>query len=178
MALSGQTAAANEATISNTQNANIQTGLGVNQFNAQTKNLNNAQRAEVFNTMFGTTAEAKLAENTGRNQIKQNKQMAIADAETELQNRALSNYQNKQYGTTYRRGLPYFKSGKPQVPQKSDDVNVAMKELQAIYGKDAKLGDLLQIYKMQQGQKQVKKGGQNNMGGYVLGDNIFPFMFY
>jgi hypothetical protein len=178
MALSGQTAAANEATISNTQNANIQTGLDVNQFNAQTKNLNNAQRAEVWNNMFGTTSEAKLAENTGRNQIKQNKQMAIADAEAELQNRALSNYQNKQFGTTYRRGLPYFKSGKPQVPQKSDDVNVAMKELQAIYGKDAKLGDLLQIYKMQQGQKQVKKGGQNNMGGYVLGDNIFPFMFY
>lgn len=178
MALSGQTAAANENAISNTQNRNVQTGLGVNQFNAQTKNLNNAQRAEVWNNMFATTAGDKLQENMGRNQIKQNTQMAIADAEAEMQGRALSNYQNKQFGTTYRRGLPYFKSGKPQIPEKSSDVNERIKELQAIYGKDAKMGDLLQIYKMEQGQKQVKKGGQNNTGGYVLGDNIFPFMFY
>lgn len=178
MALSGQTAAANENAISNTQNRNIQTGLGVNQFNAQTKNLNNAQRAEVFNNMFSTTADAKLQENMGPNQIKQNTQMSIADAEAEMQGRALSNYQNKQFGTTYRRGLPYFKSGKPNIPEKSSDVNERIKQLQAIYGKDAKMGDLLQIYKMEQGQKQVKKGGQNNTGGYVLGDNIFPFMFY
>lgn len=178
MALSGQTAAANENAISNTQNRNVQTGLGVNQFNAQTKNLNNAQRAEVWNNMFATTAGDKLQENMGRNQIKQNTQMAIADAEAEMQGRALSNYQNKQFGTTYKRGLPYFKSGKPQIPEKSSDVNERIKELQAIYGKDAKMGDLLQIYKMEQGQKQVKKGGQNNTGGYVLGDNIFPFMFY
>jgi hypothetical protein len=178
MALSGQTAAANENAISNTQNRNVQTGLGVNQFNAQTKNLNNAQRAEVWNNMFATTADDKLAENTGRNQIKQNTQMAIADAEAEMQNRALSNYQNKQFGTTYRRGMPYFKSGKPQIPEKSSDVNERIKELQAIYGKDAKMGDLLQIYKMEQGQAAKKKGGQNNTGGYVLGDNIFPFMFY
>jgi hypothetical protein len=40
------------------------------------------------------------------------------------------------------------------------------------------MGDLLQIYKMEQGQAAKKKGGQNNTGGYVLGDNIFPFMFY
>lgn len=178
MALSGQTAAANENAISNTQNRNIQTGLGVNQFNAQTKNLNNAQRAEVWNNMFATTADAKLQENMGRNQIKQNTQMGIADAEAEMQGRALSNYQNQQFGTTYRRGMPYFKSGKPNTPEKSSDVNERIKELQAIYGKDAKMGDLLQIYKMEQGQKQVKKGGQNNTGGYVLGDNIFPFMFY
>lgn len=174
MAAAGQAQAANEAATAGTQARNIQTGLGVAQFNAQTKNLNNAQRAEIWNQMFGTTASDKAQETMARNQIAQNKQMAIADAEAELQNRMLSNYQNQQFGTTYRRGVPYFKSGKPNVPEKPFDVNTRIKELQAIYGKDVKIGDLLQIIKME--QQNVKKGGQAKGGPYILASSIFPFV--
>ncbi len=178
MATTGQTQAANEAAVAGTQEDNISAARAVSQFNAQAKNLNNAQRADIWNQQIAATANEKNMETSARNQIRQNKQMALADAESELQNRMLSNFQNQQYGTTYRRGVPYFKQGKPNVPEKSSDVNQRIKELQAIYGKDAKMGDLLQIYKMEQGQLSKKKGGQQNVGGYVLGDNIFPFMFY
>ena len=175
MAATAQSQAANEAAVAGTQARNINTGLGVAQFNAQTKNLNNAQRADIWNQQMAQTASEKGMENMARNQIAQNKQMAIADAEAELQNRMLSNYQNQQFGTTYRRGVPYFKQGKPNVPEKSSDVNVRIKELQAIYGKDAKLGDLMQIYKMEQQQK-TKKGGQAKGGPYVLASSIYPFI--
>jgi hypothetical protein len=175
MAATGQAQAANEQAIAGTQNRNIQTGLGVAQFNAQTKNLNNAQRADIWNQQIKATADEKGMENMARNQIAQNTQMAFADAEGELQNRMLSNFQNQQFGTTYKRGVPYFKQGKPNVPEKSSDVNVRIKELQALYGKDAKLGDLMQIYKMEQQQKS-KKGGQAKGGPYILASSIYPFI--
>lgn len=178
MATTGQTQAANEAAVAGTQEDNISAARATSQFNAQAKSLNNAQRADIWNQQLATTPGEKNMETSARNQISQYKQLAAADAEQELQQRMLSNFQNQQYGTTYRRGVPYFKQGKPNVPEKSSDVNQRVKELQAIYGKDAKIGDLLQIIKMEQGQAAKKKGGQQNVGGYVLGDNIFPFMFY
>lgn len=176
MATTGQTQAANQAAVSGVQEDNITAARAVGQVNAQAKNLNNAQRADIWNQQLAATAGEKGMENMARNQIAQNKQMGIADAESELQNRMLSNFQNQQYGTTYRRGVPYFKQGKPNVPEKSSDVNARIKELQALYGKDAKMGDLLQIYKMEQQQKS-KKGGQAKGGPYILASSIYPFIF-
>jgi hypothetical protein len=177
MALSGQAAAANEQAIAGTQSRNINTGLGVAQFNAQTKNLNNAQRAEIWNAMMQGSKEDRAMETAGRNQRDQNIQAGIADAEAEMQQRALSNYMQPQYATDYKRGLPYFRNPKDFVPEKTKDPNEEIKKLQAIYGKDAKLGDLIALYKLQ--NAQGKKGGQFKDGGtYVMGDTIFPFMFY
>ena len=174
MALTGQTQAANQAAVAATQDDNINAARQVGQFNAQMKNLNNAQRADIWNQQIAQTAADKNQETMARNQIAQNKQMAIADAEAELQGRMLSNFENQQFGTTYRRGVPYFKQGKPNVPEKSSDVNARIKELQAIYGKDAKIGDLLQIIKME--QQNAKKGGQANGGPYILASSIYPFI--
>ena len=183
MATTAQTQFGNTAAVSKTQEDNINAARQVGQFNTQFKNLNNTQRADVTNAQIAATASEKGMENMARNQIAQNKQMAFADAESELQNRMLSNIQNEQFGTTYRRGVPYFKQGKPNVPEKSSDVNKRIKELQAIYGKDAKMGDLLQIIKMEQqqntkmGQQQnTKKGGQAKGGPYVLASSIYPFI--
>ena len=180
MMAAGQSQAANQGAVNATQTDNINAARQLGQFNAQTKALNNAQRAEIMNQQNYATQGEKFQETTGRNQIAQNEQAAIQDAESELQGRLLSNFTNQQYGTTYRRGVPYFKQGKPNVPEKSTDVNERIKQLQAIYGKDAKMGDLLQIVKMEQQQqpKYSKKGGQATSGGYILGENIFPFMFY
>lgn len=177
MALSGQAAAANEQAIAGTQARNINAGLAVNQFNAQTKNLNNAQRAELWNAMMQGNKEDRMMEIMARNQRDQNIQASIADAEAEMQQRALSNYMQPQYATTYRRGLPYFRNPKDFVPEKSKDPNEEIKKLQAIYGKDAKLGDLIALYKLQ--NPQGRYGGQFKDGGvYVMGDTMFPFMFY
>jgi hypothetical protein len=181
MTTAAQSQAANQAAVNATQTDNINAARQVGQYNAQTKALNNAQRAEIMNQQLLATQGEKLQEVINRNQLDQNKQAALQDAESELQGRLLSNFTNQQYGTTYRRGVPYFKQGKPNVPEKSTDVNERVKQLQAIYGKDAKIGDLLQIIKMEQQQQQpklVKKGGQATGGGYILGENIFPFMFY
>lgn len=175
MATTAQTQAANQAAVSKTQEDNINAARQVGQFNTQIKNLNNAQRADVINAQIKATADEKGMENMARNQIAQNKQMGIADAEAELQQRMDSNFINEQYGTTYRRGVPFFKQGKPNVPEKSSDVNKRIKELQAIYGKDAKMGDLLQIIKMEQ-QQNTKKGGQAKGGPYVLASSIYPFI--
>jgi hypothetical protein len=177
MALSGQAAAANEQAIAGTQARNINAGLAVNQFNAQTKNLNNAQRAELWNAMMQGNKEDRMMEMMARNQRDQNIQASIADAEAEMQGRALSNYMQPQYATTYRRGLPYFRNPKDFVPEKSKDPNEEIKKLQAMYGKDAKLGDLIALYKLQ--NPQGRYGGQFKDGGvYVMGDTMFPFMFY
>jgi hypothetical protein len=175
MATTAQTQAANQAAVSKTQEDNINAARQVGQFNAQIKNLNNAQRADVLNAQIKATANEKGMENMARNQIAQNEQMGIADAEAELQQRMDSNFINEQYGTTYRRGVPFFKQGKPNVPEKSSDVNKRIKELQAIYGKDAKMGDLLQIIKMEQ-QQNTKRGGQAKGGPYVLASSIYPFI--
>ena len=175
MATTAQTQAGNQAAVSKTQEDNINAARQVGQFNTQIKNLNNAQRADVTNAQIKATADEKGMENMARNQIAQNKQMGIADAEAELQQRMDSNFINEQYGTTYRRGVPYFKQGKPNVPEKSSDVNKRIKELQVIYGKDTKMGDLLQIIKMEQ-QQNTKKGGQAKGGPYVLASSIYPFI--
>ena len=175
MAGVGQTQAANEAAVARTVEDNINAARQVGQFNAQLKNLNNAQRADIWNQQIKSTADEKGMENMARNQIKQNTQMAFGDADQILREQMLSNFQNQQFGTTYKRGVPYFKQGKPNVPEKSSDVNVRIKELQALYGKDAKLGDLMQIYKMEQQQKS-KKGGQAKGGPYVLASSIYPFI--
>lgn len=175
MATTAQSQAANQAAVAGTVEDNITAARQVGQFNAQAKGLNNAQRADIWNQQIKATADEKGMENMARNQIAQNKQMGIADAEAELQGRMLSNFENQQYGTTYRRGVPYFKQGKPNVPEKPSDVNKRIKELQAIYGKDAKIGDLLQIIKME--QQNAKKGGQAKGGPYVLASTIYPFIF-
>ena len=175
MATTAQSQAANQAAVAGTVEDNITAARQVGQFNAQAKGLNNAQRADIWNQQIAATAGEKGMENMARNQIAQNKQMGIADAEAELQGRMLSNFENQQYGTTYRRGVPYFKQGKPNVPEKPSDVNKRIKELQAIYGKDAKIGDLLQIIKME--QQNAKKGGQAKGGPYVLASTIYPFIF-
>lgn len=175
MATTAQSQAANQAAVAGTVEDNINAARAVGQFNAQAKGLNNAQRADIWNQQIKSTADEKGMENMARNQIAQNKQMGIADAEAELQGRMLSNFENQQYGTTYRRGVPYFKQGKPNVPEKPSDVNKRIKELQAIYGKDAKIGDLLQIIKME--QQNAKKGGQAKGGPYVLASSIYPFIF-
>ena len=175
MAGVGQTQAANQAAVSKTQEDNINAARQVGQFNAQTKNLNNAQRADVINAQINATASEKGQETMARNQIDQNTQMAFGDADQILREQMLSNFQNQQFGTTYKRGVPYFKQGKPNVAEKSSDVNVRIKELQAIYGKDAKLGDLMQIYKMEQQQKS-KKGGEAKGATYVLASSVYPFI--
>ena len=174
MATTAQSQAANQAAVAGTVEDNINAARAVGQFNAQAKGLNNAQRADIWNQQIKSTADEKGMENMARNQIAQNKQMSVADAEAELQGRMLSNFENQQYGTTYRRGVPFFKQGKPNVPEKPSDVNKRIKELQAIYGKDAKIGDLLQIIKME--QQNAKKGGQAKGGPYVLASSIYPFI--
>lgn len=176
MATTAQTQAGNQAAVSKTQEDNINAARQVGQFNTQIKNLNNAQRADVINAQIKATADEKGMENMARNQIAQNKQMGIADAEAELQQRMDSNFINEQYGTTYRRGVPYFKQGKPNVPEKSSDINKRIKELQAIYGKDTDIGKLIQIIKMEQQQQNTKKGGQAKGGPYVLASSIYPFI--
>ena len=160
-------AAANKANLQNVADVQARNIGYLNQ--AEANDLRARMAGDQMNTQLALQEQlynvgARDKETTARNQIKQNTQMAIADAEREMQNRALSNIMYPQYATEYRKGLPYFTSGKPIQPEKpaktpAEEYN----ELLAAGLPDTVAGQIA--------AKHAKYG-------YVMGSNVFPFMFY
>jgi len=138
--------------------------------------LNAAEAGDLQARMAGDQMNAQLAlqeqmynvgardrETTARNQIKQNTQMAIADAETEMQKRALSNMTHPEFATEYRSGLPYF-AGMGRTPYPEKPAKTPAEEYNELL--EAGLPETVA------GQIAAKHAKY----GYVMGSNVFPFM--
>jgi len=104
-------------------------------------------------------------ERVNRNQIKANTQYAVQAAEKEMQNRALSNFLYPDYATTYNRGLPMFVGqGRTPVPEKPAKTPAE------------EYHDLLAAGMPQEAAQAIAT--KHAKYGYVMGSNVFPFMFY
>lgn len=104
-------------------------------------------------------------ERVNENQIDANTQYAVQAAEKEMQNRALSNFLYNDYATTYNRGLPRFVGqGRTPVPEKP-----AKTPAQEYH-------ELLASGMPQEAAQAIAT--KHAKYGYVMGSNVFPFMFY
>lgn len=104
-------------------------------------------------------------ERVNRNQIKANTQYAVQSAEKEMQNRALSNFLYPDYATTYNRGLPMFVGqGRTPVPEKPAKTPAE------------EYNELLAAGMPQEAAQAIAT--KHAKYGYVMGSNVFPFMFY
>jgi len=104
-------------------------------------------------------------ERVNRNQIKANTQYAVQSAEKEMQNRALSNFLYPDYATTYNRGLPMFVGqGRTPVPEKPAKTPAE------------EYHELLKSGMPQEAAQAIAT--KHAKYGYVMGSNVFPFMFY
>ena len=104
-------------------------------------------------------------ERVNRNQIKANTQYAVQAAEKEMQNRALSNFLYPDYATTYNKGLPMFVGqGRTPVPEKPAKTPAE------------EYNELLAAGMPQEAAQAIAT--KHAKYGYVMGSNVFPFMFY
>jgi len=175
-------------TLSRINNANVSAS---NQFAQNAANIRNqeqginqqaAQRLYDQNTMANQQfTNAKIAAD-------QNVRQAFGTGWKNASNLALTNALYPQYDIDPRSGNVWFQGGKDNVPTYSKNIAERAAELRDQYGWDDKIayqmakdeygqGDVAAVDMDQIMNNTAKKGGQMEMG-YVMGSNVFPFMFY
>lgn len=161
-------AQANQANVGNV--ADVQ-ARNINYLNAAEQNdLQARMAADQANVNIGAqemmyNVGAADKETANRNQIKGNTQYAVQAAEREMQNRALSNFTYPDYATDYRRGLPVF-VGQGRTPVPEQPAKTPAQEYH----------DLLAAGLPQEAAQAIAT--KHAKYGYVMGSNVFPFMFY
>jgi len=174
-------------TLSRINNANVSAS---NQFAQNAANIRNQEQG-----INQAAAQKLYDQNTMANQqflnaktaADQNIRTAFGTGWKNASNLALTNALYPQYDIDARSGNIWFQGGKDAVPTHSKDIAERASELHS-QGWDQKIAyqmardeygqnDLAQVDMDEVMSKYKKKGGQANMG-YVMGSNVFPFMFY
>ncbi len=175
-------------TLSRINNANVSAS---NRFAENAANIRNQEQG-----INQTAAQRLYDQNTMANQqftnakiaADQNVRQAFGTGWKNASNLALTNALYPQYDIDARSGNIWFQGGKDAVPTYSKNIAERASELVS-QGWDQKIA--YQMAKDEYGQgdgaasvdmdqimdNTAKKGGQMNMG-YVMGSNVFPFMFY
>ena len=175
-------------TLSTINNANVSAS---NRFAENAANIRNQEQG-----INQTAAQRLYDQNTMANQqftnakiaADQNIRQAFGTGWKNASNLALTNALYPQYDIDARSGNIWFQGGKDAVPTYSKNIAERASELVS-QGWDQKIA--YQMAKDEYGQgdgaasvdmdqimdNTAKKGGQMNMG-YVMGSNVFPFMFY
>lgn len=175
-------------TLSRINNANVSAS---NQFAQNASNIRNQEQG-----INQAAAQKLYDQNTMANQqflnakiaADQNVRQAFGTGWKNASNLALTNALYPQYDIDPRSGNVWFQGGKDAVPTYSNNIAERASELVS-QGWDQKIA--YQMAKDEYGQgngaasvdmdqimdNTAKKGGQMNMG-YVMGSNVFPFMFY
>jgi hypothetical protein len=160
-----QASQANVANVADVQARNINYLNAAEQQDLQARmaadqaNINIGAQEMMYNVGAGDK------ERVNRNQIKANTQYAVQAAEKEMQNRALSNFLYPDYATTYNKGLPMFVGqGRTPVPEKPAKTPAE------------EYNELLAAGMPQEAAQAIAT--KHAKYGYVMGSNVFPFMFY
>ena len=131
---------------------------------------NAAQVADALTKQAFINASVRDKETLNWNALRAQTQGKIQEAQTEMQGRALTNILYPQYSTDYAQGLPYFTGGKDPKPEKPGPTASEMLVSSELAGLSDAAKEAIIVDRM--------KKGQMARGGYVMGANVFPFMFY
>ncbi len=97
---------------------NVRTGNQTQALQSRYDAGNAAATADAATKQSFINASVRDKETLNWNAIRAQTQAKIQEAEAEKQKRALTNYLYPQYATDFAQGLPYFTTGKPQIPEK------------------------------------------------------------
>lgn len=181
----GAEQAANTLSRINNQNVSLS-----NQFAQNAANIRNQEQGinqAAAQKLYDQTTMANQQFLNAKTAADQNIRSAFGTGWKNASNLALTNALYPQYDIDARSGNIWFQGGKDAVPTHSKDIAERASELYS-QGWDQKIAyqmakdeygqnDLAQVDMDEVMSKYKKKGGQANMG-YVMGSNVFPFMFY
>ena len=116
--LVGKATQAAATNVADVEARNVRTGNQFGALQGRYDAANAAATADAATKQAFINASVRDKETLNWNAIRAQTQAKIQEAETEKQQRALTNYLYPQYATDFAQGLPYFTTGKPQVPEK------------------------------------------------------------
>jgi hypothetical protein len=174
-------------TLSRINNANVSASNSFAQNAANIRNQEQGINQQMTKGIFDDTTRTNQGFLNAKIAADQNVRQAFGTGWKNASNLALTNGLYSQYDIDPRTGNLWFQGGKDIVPTHSKDIAERASELVS-QGWDQKIA--YQMAKDEYNQNDVaavdmeeimnntlKKGGQANMG-YVMGSNVFPFMFY
>ncbi len=173
-------------TLSRINNQNV--GLS-NQFAQNAANIRNQEQGinqAATQRLYDQTTMANQQFLNAKTAADQNVRQAFGTGWKNASNLALTNAMYPQYDIDARSGNVWFQGGKDAVPTQSTTISDRAMEIYNGGVDDWKVA--YQMARDEYGQKSTpsidmdkivnaKKGGVANMG-YVMGSNVFPFMFY
>jgi hypothetical protein len=116
--LIGKATQAAAKNVADVEARNVRTGNQTEALQSRYDAANAAATADAATKQAFINASVRDKETLNWNAIRAQTQAKIQEAESEKQQRALTNYLYPQYATDFAQGLPYFTTGKPQVPEK------------------------------------------------------------
>ena len=169
-------AAANAVAETQARNIGYQDAANARQLQADANYANAV--ADVRGRQSMLDADAANTYRTNRNVKAANVQEQVQQAENEMVKRQQMNTMYPQYAAEYHKGFitPTGRGGTP-VPEKPvgiEDYAAMLAQAKGAFQDD----ELARKYVEAQMGIKGQYGGQYAKGGYVMGSNVFPFMFY
>jgi len=169
-------AAANAVAETQARNIGYQDAANARQLQADANYANAV--ADVRGRQSMLDADASNTYRTNRNVKAANVQEQVAQAEGEMAKRQQMNTMYPQYASEYHKGFIYPTGrGRTPVPEKPvgiEDYAAMLAQAKGAFQDD----ELARKYVEAQMGIKSQYGGQYAKGGYVMGSNVFPFMFY
>jgi len=169
--LVGKAAPAAALAVAETQARNVGRQQQANAAQAQADARFAAQQADALTKQAFINASVRDKETLNWNALRAQTQGKIQEAQTEMQGRQMTNALYPQYATDYAQGLLYHTGiPKPLVPEKPALTASEMLTSPELAGLTDAAKEAIIVDRM-------KKNAMAK-GGYVMGANVFPFMFY
>lgn len=166
-------------TLSRYNNANVGIANQFAQNNVQTRNQERLQNQAISKALYDQTTMTNQMYDNATAAAEQNKRLAFATGWKNASDLAMLNATSAQYDVDPKTGTVVFTGGKDLQPEEARqfDYYVQYYRRQGFEPKEA-----IQAAKIAIGQGSSNLdsllAGYKDGGAYVMGDNIFPFMFY
>jgi len=181
LAIQGQAAGQVADLMSNYNNQNVSIGNQLEQGNVGIRNQERQTNQAISKQLYDQTTVANQAYDNAKRQANQQSRLAFQQGWKNASDIASVNATSNQYDIDPWTGRPIFQGGKDIVPETSATFNALLNDYieQGFEPKDA-----IAAAKIAMGQSSsgidvnaVMENAKNG-GVYVMGANVFPFMFY
>lgn len=185
MGMQGQLAKNVADLMSNYNNQNVQIANQFNQANAGIRNQERLKNQEITNRLYDQTTLMNQQYDNSKRAANANIRQAFATGWKNASDLAMVNAMSEQYDVDPRTGQVIFQGGKDYTPERSQTFNDYLNEyIKAGFDtKDAIAAakEAMKGYSGSSGydiQAAIQNMQKDGGGIYVMGSNVFPFMFY
>ena len=185
MGMQGQLAKNVADLMSNYNNQNVQIANQFNQANAGIRNQERLKNQEITNRLYDQTTLMNQQYDNSKRAANANIRQAFATGWKNASDLAMVNAMSEQYDIDPRTGQVIFQGGKDYTPERSQTFNDYLNQyIEAGFDtKDAIAAakEAMKGYSGSSGydiQAAIQNMQKDGGGIYVMGSNVFPFMFY